>query len=259
MAHPEQEHASAVGPYQLFMLVLCASALLLLSVGVVLRLDEPTQTVLDYADTFVCLLFFADFLNSLVRAPRRLHYLATWGWIDLLSSIPTVGPLRWGRLARIARILRVMRGVRSARAIGQFLLLRRTESAVMAASLLCLLLIVSCSIAVLQFERPAGGNIASAEDALWWSVTTMTTVGYGDRYPITSEGRLVAVLLMAAGVGAFGTLSGLVASWFLAPAAKEADSELHEIKAMLTDLRAQLGATRRAGQPEAGPAVPAKT
>ena len=57
---------------------------------------------------------------------------------------------------------------------------------------------------------------------------------------------------MAAGVGAFGTLSGLVASWFLAPAAKEADSELHEIKAMLTDLKAQLGHARPTGSRACG-------
>jgi voltage-gated potassium channel len=119
--------------------------------------------------------------------------------------------------------------------------MRRAESAALATSLLCLLLIVSGSIAVLQFDRPAGGNIVSAQDALWWAVTTMTTVGYGDRFPITSEGRLVAVVLMAAGVGAFGTLSGLVAAWFLAPAAKEADTDLLEIKAILAGMQARSG------------------
>ena len=242
MTHAGEQRTETVGPYHLFMLALCVATLLMLSAGVVLRLDEPTHAILDYADTFICALFFADFLFSLARAPHRLQYLARWGWIDLLSSIPTIGPLRWGRLARIARILRVLRAVRSARVIGAFLLGRRAESAAMAVSFLCLLLIVSCSIAVLQFERPVGGNIASAEDALWWAITTMTTVGYGDRFPITSEGRLVAVVLMAAGVGAFGTFSGLVASWFLAPTAKEADSELAEINAMLTALQARSSA-----------------
>lgn len=53
---------------------------------------------------------------------------------------------------------------------------------------------------------------------MWWAISTMTTVGYGDAYAVTSEGRLVAVFLMAAGVGVFGTLAGLAASWFLSPA-----------------------------------------
>jgi voltage-gated potassium channel len=103
------------------------------------------------------------------------------------------------------------------------------------------------SIAVLQFEKASGGNIVSGEDALWWAITTMTTVGYGDRFPITSEGRLVAVVLMAAGVGVFGTLSGLVASWFLAPATKETDADLVEIKAILADVRSRLAANPTRG------------
>jgi voltage-gated potassium channel len=171
----------------------------------------------------------------------------TWGWLDLVSSIPMLGPLRWGRVARIARLLRVLRGVRSARAIGQFLMVRRSESAFLTASLLSVLIIVSGSIAVLQFEAPAGGNIVSGQDALWWAVTTMTTVGYGDRFPITAEGRLVAVVLMAAGVGLFGTLSGLVASWFLAAATKAPDADLVEIKAMLAHVKTQLASLSSAG------------
>jgi voltage-gated potassium channel len=117
---------------------------------------------------------------------------------------------------------------------------KRAESAFLASMLVCLLIIVTCSIAVIQFERPAGGNIATPEDAMWWAVSTMTTVGYGDRFPVTSEGRMIAIFLMAAGVGAFGTLSGLMASWFLSPEAEEATSERDELKAMLVEIQAQL-------------------
>jgi voltage-gated potassium channel len=247
MAHSARERADAVGPYQLFMLVLCAWALAVLAAGSFVRWDPATETILDYADTMVCTLFFIDFLTTVVRSPHRIRYLLTWGWIDLISSIPTIGVLRWGRAARIMRIVRVLRGVKSARAIAHYLVARRAQSAFLASSLLCLLMIVSCSIAILQFEVPAGGNITSAQDAMWWAVSTMTTVGYGDRYPITSEGRMVAVFLMAAGVGAFGMLSGLVASWFLSPAAEEADSDLTEIKAMLADMQARLSTTAASG------------
>jgi voltage-gated potassium channel len=68
----------------------------------------------------------------------------------------------------------------------------------------------------------------------------MTTVGYGDTYPTTSEGRLVAVFLMAAGVGVFGTLSGLVASWFLSPAAEEADTDIEQLKVMVAEIQRRL-------------------
>lgn len=109
--------ARSVTPYQVFMLILCLWALLILGLASFLRLDPGTQTILDYADTAVCILFLADFVNSLARAPRRWHYLVTWGWIDLLSSVPTVGAFRLGRAARVMRILRVLRGLKSARTV----------------------------------------------------------------------------------------------------------------------------------------------
>src|SRR3972149_6773059 len=70
---------------------------------------------------------------------------------------------------------------------------------------------------VLHFEDVPEANIKGPEDAVWWAFVTMTTVGYGDRFPVTSEGRLAGALLMVAGVGLFGTFSGFVAAWFLAP------------------------------------------
>jgi voltage-gated potassium channel len=137
-----------------------------------------------------------------------------------------------------------LRGVKSARILGQFAAGRRAESALLASLLLSLLLVVFCSIAVLEFEVPAGGNIASAQDAMWWAVSTMTTVGYGDRYPITAEGRLVAIFLMAAGVGIFGVMSGLVVSWFLSPAAEAGDADRKEIKRLLIELRDRTAADK---------------
>ena len=230
-----------ISPYQLFMLALCGWALLLLAGGTFVKVDDSTRTILNYADYAICALFFADFCYTLWRSDNRLRYLRTWGWIDLLSSIPTVDALRWGRAVRIMRILRVLRLIKSARTIVSFVVDKRAQSAFLAAIMLSLLLLVSASIAILQFELPAGGNIASAEDAMWWAVTTMTTVGYGDRYPITSEGRLIAVFLMASGVGLFGTMSGLVASWFLAPGEKESDAELLEIKRLLLEMKDREG------------------
>jgi voltage-gated potassium channel len=114
------------------------------------------------------------------------------------------------------------------------------EFAFVASMLLCLLLVVFSSIAMLEFEVPAGGNIETPEDAVWWAISTMTTVGYGDAYPTTSEGRLIAVLLMAAGVGVFGTLSGLAASWFLSPAVEETDTDLTRIEKRLASIQDQL-------------------
>ena len=225
------------GPYQIFMLVLCLLALGALAAETMFPLQPATRQILHYADTAVCVLFFGDFCVQLARAPNRWRYFLRWGWIDLLSSIPAVDALRVGRAARVLRLLRVLRGVRSTRLLAEFVLRRRAQSAFLAASLLSLLLIVAGSIAILEFEHVPGANIVSADDAVWWAIVTLTTVGYGDRFPITPEGRIVAALLMTAGIGLFGTFSGFVASWFLKPAQRENDDEIQALRAELRAIR----------------------
>jgi len=99
------------------------------------------------------------------------------------------------------------------------------------------MLVVVCSIAVLHFETTRDANIRTAEDAVWWSFATITTVGYGDRYPVTSEGRFVAVILMCAGVGLFGTLSGFLATWFLGHRHDDHESDLAALRKEISALR----------------------
>lgn len=228
---------AAVRPYHIFMLVLCLLALAILAFGPVVADDVELRQILQYADLGVCALFFADFLMNLARAPNRWRYFYTWGWIDLVSSIPMIDALRIGRAARILRILRLLRGVRISKLLATWILERRAEGTLLAASLLWILLLVAASVAILQFERGAESNIRNAEDALWWAFVTITTVGYGDFYPVTTEGRLVAGFLMAAGVGLFGTFSAFVAAWFLAPARKKQSVEIEMLYAEVVALR----------------------
>jgi voltage-gated potassium channel len=224
----------------LFMLVLSILSLVGLAVSTVGHLDQGQKEILEIADLVVCGLFFIDFLVSLHRAPNRLKYFLRWGWLDLLSSIPMISTLRLTRAARIFRILRLIRGIKATKILAQFILNRRAESAFLAVSLVSLLLIVVASIAILQFEGQPDSNIKNAEDAVWWAISTITTVGYGDRYPVTYEGRVVASILMICGVGLFGTLSGFVASWFLKPAEDARESEMAKVLLEIRELKAQL-------------------
>lgn len=228
--------------YQLFMLVLCLYALAALAAQTAVHLEPQTRGILEYADYAVCVVFLTDFVISLWRAPDRRKYLVTWGWLDLLSSIPAIDVVRWGRAARILRIFRVLRGLRATRLLATLVLRRRAESTALAASLVALLLIVFCSIAMLHFETEPEANIKTAEDAIWWAFATITTVGYGDRYPVTSEGRFVAAILMCAGVGLFGTLSGFLAAWFVAPQTEAAQPD---VGAEIAALREEVAALRR--------------
>lgn len=238
------------GPYLVFMLVLSVLALGLLGVTVLVPLPHEVRSVLDKADVVVCGLFLLDFLISLARAPNRWQYVATWGWLDLLSSIPAVDALRIGRAGRVLRILRVLRGIRSAKVLADFLLRRRAEGAFLAASLVSVLLVFLGSVAVLHFETVPEANIKTAEDAVWWAFVTITTVGYGDRFPVTTEGRLVAAALMTAGVGLFGTFSGCVAAWFLKPQEARGADELEALRGEVRRLAEELHHDRR---PEPGP------
>ena len=147
-----------------------------------------------------------------------------------------VDVVRWGRAARVVRVFRVLRGLRATKIAAGLVLQRRAENTILAASLVALLLIVFCSVAVLHFEVDPESNIKTAEDAIWWAFATITTVGYGDRYPVTSEGRFVAAILMTAGVGLFGTFSGFLAAWFIGSEAAEESNVGAEISSLRTEI-----------------------
>lgn len=240
-------------PYQLFMFGLGVYVLLSLAAQTFLGLDKSTDAILDQIDQLICMVFFVDFWVNLYAAENKLAYLK-WGWIDLLSSLPMIDMARAGRIARVIRVLRAFRGVRSARFLANYLLHRRADGAFFAVALLSVLLVLFSSIAILQFETAAKSNIRTPEDALWWAFATITTVGYGDKYPVTSEGRMIAAVLMTAGVGMFGSFTGLIASWLLVPSRKdrEQDSDLAQLRQQVAEIQQHLSDTlpAREGLPD---------
>lgn len=114
----------------------------------------------------------------------------------------------------------------------------------MAASLVTLILLTLSSVAILQLETGSEANIRTAGDAVWWSISTITTVGYGDRYPTTTDGRIVAACLMLAGVGLFGVFSGSMAAWFLKPSEDQVDNDLIALREEIRRLRDEIGQPR---------------
>lgn len=231
--------------YLIYVLSISVLSLVFLAVGALLDANSAIADILDVADTALCALFFIDFLITLTRSKNKRRYLVTWGWLDLLSSIPTVPALRIGRLARVVRVVRVLRGIRSVRVLSSFFLERRAQNTIVAAVLVSILLVVFGSIAILSFETRPDSNIKGPEDALWWSAVTLTTVGYGDRYPVTTEGRVVAVFLMVAGVGLFGALSGFIASWFLSPGGQQQEDEIAKLRQEVLAIREILAEGRQ--------------
>ncbi len=207
--------------------------LLVLALSLLVPLPREVKRVLDIADYVICAIFMADFFVLLYLHKNRRRYLITWGWIDFISSIPIVDPLRWGRLARVFRLLRLFRGLRGSTGLLKRLFLNKRETTVIAIILTMVCVAVFSSVAILIAEEGSGSNIHTAEDALWWTLTTMTTVGYGDMAPVTTLGRAVAVLTMFAGIGIFGAFTALVASLLVKPG--EDETTLDDIAGQLKE------------------------
>lgn len=209
-----------LGPFQIVILVLSLFVLATLAIELIVAVPAELSRVLGWIDNLVCLVFLIDFTIQMRKAPSKWHYFRTWGWIDLLASIPEIEALRWGRSLRVFRILRLLRAVRSLRLIVRILFQNRTRSGLASVFMITFLMLSLSSVGILLAERSDASNIRTAEDAVWWSLTTITTVGYGDHYPVTLAGRLIASVLMITGVGLFGTLSGVLAGVFLGGGAK---------------------------------------
>lgn len=210
------------------MLLLSVYVLAVLLAETAFVLPPEVSRLLSAVDMVVCGVFAADFFIQLKAAKRKRDYLK-WGWIDLVSSIPNLPFLRIGRVARIVRIIRLLRGVRSTRVIVVHLFENRARGTLATVALITFVLIVFSSIAVLNVETAPDSTIRTAEDALWWSLATVTTVGYGDVYPKTTVGHMVAGVLMIAGIALFGTFTATVASFFVQQDSRQEDQKLDTV------------------------------
>ncbi len=177
-------------------------------------LDEEVSKLINYFDYLICAIFFFEFWYRLFTAENKWQYLK-WGWIDLISAIPMVDAFRTARLVRIVRVVRIIKAYRSVQQLLTYLFHNRVKGTFASALLTAVLMLIFSAIAILKVENLPECNIKTAEDALWWAFVTITTVGYGDKYPVTTEGRVIAAILMTVGVGLFGTFTAYISSWFV--------------------------------------------
>lgn len=209
--------------FGMFILILSVYVLAALLIDTLFTLDPQVSMVLKIVDDFVCGIFLIEFIVRFYQAKSKWIYMR-WGWIDLISSIPTLEYLRFGRVFRMIRLFRIMLAIRSAKELIHHFQKNRVESAVVSMGMLAVLLLIFSSIAILKAEDVPNGNIKTASDALWWAFGTVTTIGYGDLYPVTTIGRIIAGVLILFGVGLFGMLSGLITSWFVGQRRIETES-----------------------------------
>ncbi len=238
-------NSEKVGPFQILILLLSIIVLGALGVDTVFKLPREISDILQTLDTLVCVLLLADFGIRFYQAESKLAFLK-WGWIDLIASIPNVPFLRVGRLIRILRVIRLLRAIRAAHIITSVLLKNKLQTGVTSVILTAFLLVMFCSVGILICEQQdPTANIKTAGDAIWWSVTTISTVGYGDKYPVTAEGRIVAMILMISGMGLFGIFSGLAATFFFGSRQQLIVREESKILARLEKLEEKIDQLKR--------------
>jgi voltage-gated potassium channel len=230
------------------MMVLALVMIPLIVVPLVADLSPATERAFLAVDYLLWAIFAAEYAIKLYLAPNRRRFVAHHVPDLIIVLVPMLRPLRVLRSVRLLRLLRLAllgsfaaKGLREVREV----LRRRGLSWVL---LIVLVLNLVAAAAVLEFERSnAQANIGSYPDALWWAVTTITTVGYGDRFPMSPAGRGVAVVLMIAGIAMFGVITASIAAYFVEQRAEQdVTDRLDRIMERLEDLSTQLDKEERA-------------
>jgi voltage-gated potassium channel len=229
------------------MMVMALAMIPLIVVPLVLDMSPATERAVLAVDYLLWAVFAAEYGIKLYLAPNRRRFVAHHIPDLVIVVVPMLRPLRVLRSVRLLRLLRLVllggfaaKGVREARSI----LRHRGLNWVL---LIALVLNLIAAAAVLEFERAnPEANIDSYPDALWWAVTTITTVGYGDRFPMSPAGRGVAVVLMIAGIAMFGVITATIAAYFVEQKAEEdMASRLDQIMDRLDTIEARLQADER--------------
>ena len=223
------------------MLLLSLALIPLIVIPLLIRVPSSLETILLAVEWLIWGAFAAELLVKTYLAPRRLRYL-TDHWFDVvIVVVPLLRPLRIVRSARALRLLRLLRlvglGAKTVATVRTIL----SQHGLHYVLVLTTALVLIAAGAVTFFERDADGSITDFPTALWWAVTTITTVGYGDTYPVTPEGRGVGVVVMLIGITVFGLLTANVAA-FLVGTQHEDDVTLREVMRKLDVLQAQVAA-----------------
>lgn len=193
---------------KLIVALLSLFSIALLSLTFFIESDSELNRLIHYYDFGLCLVFLYDFFVQLYRRKKRWKYFFTYGWLDLLSSIPVIYEFRYIRIFRVFRVLRI---IKSLNILYKFIKTNKRASLYGLIVFSSTIILILSSTLVLYLEQDVG-NIETAEDALWWSYITITTVCYGDLYPVTNEGRLAASVLILNGIAIFGALVSYMTS-----------------------------------------------
>ena len=181
-------------------------------------------TALEVAEFAILALFLAEFVLRLACAPKPLRYLFSfWGMVDFLACVPALlflwpdlQTLRIMRLLRLMRLGKLLRIGHAFDRLAQALTTVRNE--IFAVVMVSVLVLYLAAVGIYHFEHAAQPErFSSIPESLWWALATLTTVGYGDVYPVTVGGRIFTGLVLLVGLGIVALPTGLLTSALLSP------------------------------------------
>lgn len=201
-------------------------ALSLISVGllifeVVADLNVHQSKALEYADLTIASVFFAEFAFRFTKSENKKLFLRSYWW-ELLASIPitsqTTQLLRGLRIIRIFRLIRLLRLIRFA--VRLKIILENSaklaeQTYLIYITALSAIVIMASALGFYYMEAGKNPNVRGLWDCVWWSVVTITTVGYGDIYPVTDGGRVLAIFLMLGGIATLSATTASIAAYLI--------------------------------------------
>ena len=242
----ENIHSRSGRRFALFIQALILLSLLFMALETLPDLPAWAHDFFHVFEWFVLIVFTAEYLARLWATAHPLRYATSFhGLIDLAVIAPfwlLGADVRELRGLLLLRLLRVFKLVRYARSLDHFIRAwRMVREDVQTFAVIVALFIYLSALGIWHFEHQAQPEkYTTVFDALWWAVITLTTVGYGDVYPVTTGGRLLTMGLVLLGLGLVAVPSGLLASAFQEIRRRNRVRELRELKAELELLREEL-------------------
>ncbi|WP_348709035.1 ion transporter [uncultured Pseudoalteromonas sp.] len=207
-----KEKGSAV--YQLFLLALSIYVLIVVFAETFLVTDPEVSLLLQRVDLSICVIFLVDFFVNFYKAESKLKYMK-WGWIDLVSSIPLLDPLRWGRLARVVRILRFFRTIKSLKLLISSILSSKFQSLTLVVLLITFVSFTACASLIMEFEKNSVGGISTANDALWWAFLNIMNAKVSITQAQSTGGIIATVILNKIGLLLFAYFNAIMIAWLI--------------------------------------------
>ena len=225
--HPRITGLLNSNSYIIVVLILTLFSLAIMGVQFLLPEGSETWKLVNVYNNLSCVFFLIDFAMHMIAEPvKRDYFIGQKGYFDLLGSVPSFGFSQYTAILRIFRLSRLFRlrrflNPKNRQLLKNEILNNRGSYAALLTVILAMLVITTGSIFVLFFESQSpDANITAGGDSVWWSIVTITTVGYGDRYPVTAGGRITAMFVMFSGVGIIGALASILASALIPPPKK---------------------------------------